>query len=307
MDNIYIVHNESLMPASRIQIAKADIVEFFSARPTRVYTLTDIDHILNQQRSFWRLAQRMTKSEFIRFLIKTGKLHEIDTHFPSRTDIRYIWNEAPILELAQSLRPRSYISHYAAVKAHGLTDQVPKTIYINSEQQLRSDPDALLDPSRVKAAFSRPQRLSAEIADMEDYRVCVLHGQNTGNAGVVTQEVPDIYTNLTATIRITNLERTLIDIAVRPAYSGGVSEVLNAYKAAFGQASVNRIAALLKQIGYVYPYHQAIGFYLSRAGFRSDSVQLLKQFPITMDFYLTHEMRETDYVAEWRLHIPRGF
>lgn len=31
-------------------------------------------------------------------------------------------------------------------------------------------------------------------------------------------------------IRVTDLERTLIDIAVRPAYSGGVFEVLEAFK-----------------------------------------------------------------------------
>ena len=33
-------------------------------------------------------------------------------------------------------------------------------------------------------------------------------------------------------IRLTNIERTLIDIAVRPVYSGGVFEVLKAYRLA---------------------------------------------------------------------------
>ena len=94
---------------------------------------------------------------------------------------------------------------------------------------------------------------------------------------------------------------------MRPAYSGGVGEVLNAYKAALGRASVNRLTALLKEIGYVYPYHQAIGFYLQQAGCAPSVVALLGEFPIEYDFYLTHEMRATDYVEKWRLYVPKDF
>ena len=67
-------------------------------------------------------------------------------------------------------------------------------------------------------------------------------------------------------IPTTNIERTLIDIAVRPVYSGGVFEVLKAYKMAKDKVSINKLAAYLKKIGYVYPYHQVVGFYLEKSG-----------------------------------------
>lgn len=295
------------MRQSRIQIARSDIILKFDTSEQRIFTRSDLDRILQTHRQFWRLATRTTTNDFIAYLQKSSKLREIALEFPSRTDIRYVWDEAPTLEVVASLRPRSYISHFTALKCHGLTQQVPKTIYVNSEQQGRSNPESRLDQTRIRLAFSRPQRASGNIAFLGDYRICLLSGQNTGEAGVVTQTVTDIATAAPATVRITNLERTLIDIAVRPSYSGGVDEVLTAYRNALGQASVNRLTSLLKNIGYVYPYHQAIGFYLERAGFKPSAVDLLRAFPIEYDFYLTHEMLEQEYVPQWRLYIPKGF
>ena len=33
-----------------------------------------------------------------------------------------------------------------------------------------------------------------------------------------------------------------------------------------------------KKMNYIYPYHQAIGFYLSKAGYDKDQLELLKNF-----------------------------
>ena len=108
-------------------------------------------------------------------------------------------------------------------------------------------------------------------------------------------------------LRFTSLERTLIDIAVRPIYSGGISEVAKAYRFAQERVSVNVLAATLDKLNYVYPYHQAIGFYLERAGYKPTQLDLLRRFPMKFDFYLMHGMKETQYVKDWRLHIPKDF
>ncbi|MFC4275817.1 hypothetical protein [Achromobacter aloeverae] len=79
---------------------------------------------------------------------------------------------------------------------------------------------------------------------------------------------------------MTNLERTLIDITVHPAYAGGVFEVLNAFQLAKEQVSVDALAAMMKVIGHTYPYHQAIGFYVERAGYRSSLLDLIRQVPM---------------------------
>jgi hypothetical protein len=126
----------------------------------------------------------------------------------------------------------------------------------------------------------------------------------TNQLGVITENVN--YGEQSATVRLTIIERTLLDVTVRPAYAGGVSEVLKAYELAKERASVNRLAATLEKLGYVYPYHQAIGFYLERAGYKGASLDLLKRFPMNFDFYLTHQIGQKEYVKRWRLYVPKG-
>ena len=102
----------------------------------------------------------------------------------------------------------------------------------------------------------------------------------------------------------TNLERTLVGIAVRSVYSGGVAKVQNAYRLARGRLSVISLAKTLQDLGSVYPYHQVIGFYLERAGFSEKEVALFSEMEQTFDFYLTHGMKERAYSQKWRLYYP---
>jgi len=64
--------------------------------------------------------------------------------------------------------------------------------------------------------------------------------------------------------------------------------------------------ATLKKLGHLYPYHQAIGFYLERAGFGSEALDLARRPGLVFDFYLTHGMDDTTYDKWWRLHYPTG-
>lgn len=294
------------MNKTRLQIAKPDIVEHFEKEAPKVLKLTDIKAILSEKRAFWRLAQRTTTQPFIEFLTKHAKLKRIDFPFPYRTEIRYVWGEVPLLEVLLTTKPNCYFSHYTAVRMHGLTEQVPKTIYLNHEQHLKSQSTGGLEQGRIDAAFSRRPRVSNNQITFENVNICLVNGKNTNQLGVITETVHyDSETPIR--VRLTNLERTLIDITVRPIYAGGISEVQKAFLLAKDQVSINTLAALLPKIGHTYPYHQAIGFYLERAGYKSRSLDLLRRFPMNYDFYLTNEMGEIDYIKDWRLYVPKGF
>jgi hypothetical protein len=294
------------MNKTRLQIAKPDIVSYFDKDAPKVLKLSDIKAILSEKRAFWRLAQRTTTQPFIEFLVEHSKLKQLEFPFPYRSETRYVWADVPLLEVLLTIKPNCYFSHYTAMRMHGLTEQVPKTIYLNHEQHLKSQSTGGLAQGRIDAAFSRRPRISNNQIVFGNVNLCLVNGKNTNQLGVVNETVH--YDNdVPVRVRLTNIERTLIDITVRPIYAGGVAEVKKAFLLAQDQVSINALAAMLPKLGHTYPYHQAIGFYLERAGYKSKSLDLLRRFPMNYDFYLANQMGETEYVSEWRLYIPKGF
>ena len=290
------------MNKTRITIAKPDIVKLFNESPQKIYDLSEIQRILDENRSFWRLTMSMSYSDFINYMISKTKLEKIVFNFMYRPIIRYAWGDVTLYEIILSLKKDSYFTHYTAMYFHDLTEQSPKTIYINVEQEKKPRQKGALVQGRIDAAFKRPTRLSNNIAEYEGWTIRMLNGMNTGNLGVIEMLGPS-----KEKLRITNVERTLIDITVRPEYAGGVHEVLKAYRLAKEQVSVNKLIATLKKINYIYPYQQAIGFYLEKAGnYTQSQIELVRRFRMEYDFYLMHKMRDCDYSKKWRLYYPKG-
>jgi len=288
----------------RMDIAGPDIIRVFDTAHKRVYSLSELAHLLDINRSHWRLAVRTTAADFVRFLQRKG-LKEVEItflHTGIRPITRYIWKEGSPYAVGQSLKERAYLSHGSAVFLHSLTDQLPKTIYVNREQSEKHTSVGPLLQQNIDRAFASKQRQTQAIAKYADeWQFVIINGKHTGQLGVEPIEFQG------TTLRVTGIDRTLIDIAVRPAYAGGVFQVLNAYRGAKDRASVATLIATLKKLDYLYPYHQAIGFYMQCAGYDSKRYDRLKKLGLKHDFYLAHDMREKAYSKEWRLYYPQGF
>lgn len=290
---------------TRLQIAKPDILAYFEALPP-VIRPKQMMAILARERAGWRLAQRTTIRDFIVFLKKHGKLQEHKFAFPQQPETLYVWGELPAMELLIHLKPRSYYSHYTAMRLHGLTEQVPKILYLSHERSGYTQRGAPLTQSAIDEAFQQPARVSHNAADFKTWQVLLINGANTGELGVLEHETK-LSAETSVSVQATNIERTLIDAAVRPVYCGGAFEVAKAFELAKDVVSVNAMGAMLGKLQFAYPYHQAIGFYLERAGYQASSLDLMRRFPMEFDFYLTHQMSATRYVQAWRLYVPEGF
>lgn len=291
------------MRETRFQIAQKDIVSFFDKLPSPVLTYTSLSKILSEQRNFWRLPVSLSARAFIDLLLKI-KLKKHTFNFPSRKTVKYSWGETSIYNIFLSLAENSYFTHYTAMYLHNLTDQIPKTIYVNFEQSpKRKTKRTELAQGRIDFAFSRPQRKTNNIAKYTDYNVCLLNGQFTEKAGVI-----EITTDEGDNLSVTSIERTLIDITVRPSYSGGIYETLNAFIRAKDKVSINKLTAILKKLDFIYPYHQVIGFYLEQAGvYKKEQIDLLKNFDIKYDFYLTRQIKAKAFSDTWRIYYPQEF
>jgi len=288
---------------SRLQIAKSDIIRALEEAGKRVFWPSDISQILEQNRAFWRLAQNTTTAKFLDFLLdKTDlRLEYLEpVNHPNTPGIsRYVWKEASAYEIALSMKRGAYLCHGTAMFLHGLTEQIPSKIYVNSEQSPKPGSGRLTQEG-INRAFGGKQRESQFVFKFGDSEALLLWGKNTGQL-----EVGDMEYSGTK-LRVTGLERTLIDIAVRPSYAGGVFQVLEAYRGAKDRISVGTLVATLKKLDYVYPYHQAIGFYMQKAGYAKGQYGRLKSIGLDYDFYLAYGLKDKKYDSDWRLFFPKS-
>jgi len=292
----------SMVTRTSFDIAKKDIVSLFNEGTSRIYTFKQISEILGKHKQFWRLPSNFGTNQFIKSLTAKAQLQEFEFVFPKITIKRYTWGEVSLFSLICTLKPEGYFSHYSAMYLQNLTEQVPKAFYLNFEQQEKPADSKLLQVN-IDKAFSRVPRVTNNIARFGDYSVYLLNGKHTGRLGVA-----EVSRSEQEKIPVTNVERTLIDIVVRPSYSGGVHEVLKAYARASERVSINKLVSMLTRLDYTYPYHQAIGFYLEKTGvYRDSQIRLLEKLDMKFDFYLTHQMKDPEYSKRWKLYYPKGF
>jgi hypothetical protein len=184
---------------------------------------------------------------------------------------------------------------------HKLVDLVPRELCVNYEQSDKPRAGSGLTQESLDRAFRGKQRESAFTFRYGEHQIVVLSGKHTG--GLDVREMP---LTLGAKVRVTSLERTLIDATVRPGYAGGVESVLEAYRRAREWLRVSTVIDILTKLDYVYPYHQAIGLYLERAGLSAKSLAPLKALGLDWDFYLAHDMCNPIFNRNWRIHHPKG-
>jgi hypothetical protein len=300
------IYSAFSMKPKKIEGAQSRIVSFFEQSRQRVFRASELAQILKQQRNAWDAAASMGASAFVEFLLEKTRFRKIEikpiNHPESARVVRYVWQGASPFQMALSLRRAAYLSHATAVFLHGLTEQLPRIVYVNSEQSAKRPRPTELTQDSIHRAFTSKQRQSTFLFQGDDdTQFLLLSGKHTGRLEVSTLNLEG------EDLAVTKLERTLIDITVRPTYGGGVYQVLQSYRAAKDRISVGTLIATLRKLGYVYPYHQAVAFYMKRAGYGEHQYSRLKDLGLEYDFYLAHDMRERDYDPELRVFYPQGF
>lgn len=286
-------------PRSRLSLAKSALIDAFERSPQRVFSLKDISDLLRRNRDKWKLPYSMSRSNFLAYLLDKTDLRELSLSSEAYGKVtRYVWKDPSAHQVFLSLKPRSYLCHATAISVHGLTEMIPQMIYINTEQTPKPSGGGLTQES-LNRAFANKQRQSKLSYAYEGHTATYLAGKNTQNLGVIERA-----DERGGVLFVTDIERTLIDAMVRPGYAGGLENVLQAFVAAKGAVSANRMKAYLKQLGYVYPYNQSIGFMMSRAGYSGQSLDFMRSMGVNYDFYVDYGLGDLLFDAEWRVHHP---
>lgn len=281
---------------------KHTISEYFDSLSKRIFTLHQLSNILTENRITWQLSHSINAKTFIEFLLSETKLVEITGKSPFTSYKRYGWVPYSMYEFGISLRQNSYISHLSALEIHGLTNpsQTNNSVYVNLEQPPKNINSSSLDQQSIDGAFNRPARMTNNIVKINEYEIFLLNGMFTGKHSVINKQLPN-----GSYLDVTDIERTLIDCTVRTAYSGGFEVVLGAYRQAYNKISASKLFQTFTDLGYTYPYHQAIGFYLEKAGVYNDAdLDLFRNLEINFNFYLTYDMQDRMYSESWHLYYP---
>ena len=214
---------------------------------------------------------------------------------------RYVSEGCTPLEIAVTLKKSGYMSHETALLLNGLQSSEPQSFYVNHEQSPKPAPESPLTQGTIDRAFKARQRQSRFVFRHEGVRYTILNGKNTGRYGVVETKGPS-----GEVLFVTGLERTLVDSVVRPLYAGGIGNVAEAYRRARKQgASVRWIVKTLEVLDHRYPYHQAIGFLMARAGYTAKDLRPLRELGLEFDVYLDYAMKGPKFDEAWRIYYPQ--
>ncbi len=291
------------MRTSQLEKAKNQISQFFEANSKRAYTEKALEIILSSNRDNWKIPGGKKVTDFADFLVKSLLMEKsIILKNDSANPITiFTWKSKDDLTILNGLRNGSYFSHYTAMSLHSLTEQIPKSIYLNHEHSkpISESKPSLLSQNSIDQAFSKEQRKSDDIYSFNNRKIFLLNGKYTKRLGVINRIQQD------QSYSFTDLHRTLIDIAIRPSYSGGVFEVLQAYENAKNSVDPYLIKKYLDKLNYIYPYHQVIGFYLEKAGYDNKILKIFNE-KINYKFYLTYNIRNPQLDERWNLYFPKG-
>lgn len=276
-------------------VNKKIIEDYFYQFKGYVFKYTEIRKIYKENKSAW-VKENSSFEKFIKYLIKETGLKEIILEFPFRKEIRYTWENNYFYKTLMSLGTNAYVTHSTAMELNGLIENITNTFYVNVEQK----PKKNQKQENIDKAFQNRVRVSSNIAEYDGKRICIHNGKYSRSLGVI-----ELIKDNGELVRITDVERTLIDITVRPVYAGGVLEVLKAFKRAKGKVTIDKIVEYLIKLDYTYPYHQCVGFYLKKSGYKDSELKELRNMGFKFDFYLEHKMNEVEYSQEWRIFYPK--
>ena len=212
--------------------------------------------------------------ELLRRYKKMGFVLQIRRNLYTATDLAYKVSLATKYEIASKITPSAYLSYHAALEYHGLANQVFYEIYVSSNERFNN-----FEYDGIR------------------YTYC----ESKVSQGVISPPRDSL-------VKVTDLERTVIDCIDCIGRSGGLEELV----VSFSLITYLREAQLLE---YLKEYqkqilYQKAGFILS---YFQDSMKLSDNFfdecraKVGNSIrYLTDTYESNTYFKEWQLYAPEN-
>jgi len=266
------------------------------------------EHVLRHELSNLNKQHHLGEATRLRLMREPKKVSMKWSGIPALT-IRSYKPTFDKLELIQAFcnpLSRFYLSHYSALYWNELVQQQPKDFYLTRETPNRKPKHTKdYDHNRIKQVFLKSPRHTSEYASYRNSKIYLIEKQNMEEIGVTTKNIK-IQKN-TISLRMTNIERTLVDSIVSPHYSGGILTVINAFDKA--KINIRDLYSVYEKYAPFYPYWQAIGFVLENVKGKGLAEDWESYFDVnkSADFYLDKQVRsDWPYSERWKIYYPSG-
>lgn len=285
---------------SKLQKKVPVIKDIIERSNYKVLSKLELERVVSEVNDVWGLKS-ISRNDIKKFIVKQNFLKEdyIESEGSDSFEIYYLPDSnIDFFDIASSRSRLSYFSHYSAIYIHNLTLQIPKQIYLTLERKKIELNSNSLEQHSIDKVFSKPPRITSNKRNYKNFDINFINGQYQNLIGIT--RFRDQYS-------VSDMERTLIDISVRPFYSGGVTQVLEAFVNAKDLLDTDKLYQYYSHMNYTYPYHQVIGFYLEKAGYSEKSyLKLLELNRSNLKFYLTYNILHKEYSKKWNLYYPKG-
>jgi len=212
--------------------------------------------------------------ETLRRYKKRGLISQVRRDLYVVTDLASQASLVTKFEIAGNLTPTSYLSYHTALEYHGLAHQVFYEMYVSSKESFNS-----FDYEGITYTFFR----------------------STSDAGVMNPKTDSL-------VRVTDLERTVLDCINRIDLSGGLEELVQCF-AIITYIDENKLSAYLHHFDKQILYQKA-GFIL---GYFQKEMKLSNAFFETCKSkigestrYLTDTHESDTYFKDWKLCAPKN-
>lgn len=163
--------------------------------------------------------------------------------------------KAPPFVISAFLIQPSMISHWSALQHHGLTEQIPQIITASTPKKVNT-------PSMRASKLAHSNQKHAWIIEGVRYEYITVP-KETFELGVETIWIPWVGGDGFYNVKITDKERTLLDMFIHPKMFGGIGEALGVLENALGNINIEKLVDyaikydkkyLAKRLGWALEY-----------------------------------------------------
>lgn len=291
-------------------------------------TKEEIEHVLNQIEN--ELGPIVTLRNLVFTMHKHARLNNLDAietesgkllrklkkryqildskhYFSPEFEIYTKSQDIDLFYLSLAFSHNHTYSHFSALFINGLINQRPSDVYLSKySAEERKAKSIELSSDRLKMAFQKSPRFTNKIIQFKKNDIFFIEKLKIEEKYI--SKIDFKYKEYDLQITVTNKYKSLIDSIVSPQYSGGITNVIEAFEN-FKELEVEQLYNIYKELNLTYPYWQSIGLILeNKLGIEKANkwTNLIKINPI--EFYLTKGYEPNwRYDEKWKIHYPDIF